>query len=126
MKQNFKIGVPLMGSVIMLIVSLVLAALLAVLFGSGTLPLQGMPVAAWIITFFGCLLGGMWGSGKVNTMPLPTALIAVVVYLLLVFVLRGLLFGAVGDRPYILVLAALAGAVIGAVLSAGKGRKKRH
>ena len=125
MKRDVNIGVPVVGSVIILAVSFVLSAVAAALFGRGVLPMSAMQSTSWIITFLGCLLGGVWVSGKTDTMVLPKGLLAGGIYLLFAFIMRGILFQSVGDKVYIPVLAGTLGAVLGAVLSAGKG-KKRH
>ena len=126
MKQGFKIGVPVTGCVMMLAVTSALAAVAAALFGGGVLPVFAMGTAAWIITFLGCLLGGIRVAGKADSMVLPGGLLAVGIYLLLVFVLRGILFQSVGDKVYIVVLAAVLGTLTGVLLSAGKGKKRRR
>lgn len=125
MKQGFKISVPMTGCVMMLAVTSALAALVAALFGGGVLPVSTMGTAAWIITFLGCLLGGMRVAGKADSMVLPGGLLAVGMYLLLVFILRGILYQSVGDKAYIVVLAAVLGTLAGVLLSAGKGKPRR-
>lgn len=125
MKQKIRLGVPAAGCVLMFVFSCVFAALLAAVYGGGVLSLEHMPLSAGIVTFLACFLGSFWVSGKAERMPLPNALISSAAYLLLVFVLRGLVFRSVGDRVFYVMIAGIIGSLLGAFLSAGRGGKKR-
>lgn len=126
MKQKIRIGVPAAGCVLMFVFSCVFAALLAAVYGGGLLSLDKMPLSAVIITFLSCLLGGFWVSGKAEKMPLPNALISAAAYLLLVFVLRGLVFRSVGERALFVIISGMIGSLLGTVASAGRAGRKRR
>lgn len=125
MKNQFQIRSGLAGAVVTLAVSLVLSAVCSGLFVSGILPAGFMQAAAWVITFAACFLGALTAARQANVMPLPVALLAVGLYLAVIFVLRGLVFQSVGDRPYIVILLALLSCISGAVTGSGKGGKRR-
>lgn len=112
----------LMGAAVTLGLSMGLTALDAALLGAGVLP-ENMIVPACVITAASALVGGLTASGHAGSLKLPAALAAAGVYLLTVFILRGILFGDVSQRPWLMPLMAGLGALAGGVLSAG--RKKR-
>lgn len=123
--KKIKAGPLFSGVLVMLLVSLGLSAIFAFLFSGGVLPLGAMRVVAWGITLVCCFLGGLWISNRVSTMPLPMTLGAVACYLLLIFVLRGLIFGTVAEPVAPVVGMAAVGGILGALVAAGKGGKRR-
>ena len=114
----------LFGIVTTLVISLGLSALMAALIGGGMFPIASAGIAAWVVTGIASLIGALVCAGKAGEKRLPLCLAAGVVYLLLVFVLRGLLFGGVAQRPWIIPLCVLLGSISGALASSKKKRRK--
>lgn len=112
----------LMGTGATLGLSMALTALTAALLGGGILP-ENLIVPACVITALAALAGGMTAAGNAGSLKLPMALASGAVYLLIVFVLRGLLYGSVGERPWLMPLMAMVGALAGGLLSAGRKKK---
>ena len=93
---------------------------------SGAIPQSGLGIFAGMITAVCCFLGGYVAAKRAGKMPLPVALLAAGLYLLIGFILRGLIFGGVGSRPWIMVIVAAVAAVIGSMAAAGKKTKVKH
>lgn len=118
MKINLKHA--LSGAVLILLSTFALSAVFAGLLTWGVLPMRAMEYIAWLITFAACFLGGSRAAR--GPMPLPMALLSGGIYLAAVFVLRGILFQSVGERPLAVVLSAVLGCGIGAAAFASKSR----
>lgn len=114
----------LFGVVSTLLASLVLCAIGAAMLGSGVLPISAAGIFSYVVTVIASLLGALICAKKAGEKRLPLCLAAGAVYLLLVFVLRGLIFGGVAERPWIVPICALGGCVLGAVLSSKQKRRK--
>lgn len=114
----------LFGVVTILVISLGLSALAAALIGGGILPISASGAAAWGITVIASLLGALICAGKAGEKRLPLCLASGVIYLLLAFILRGLMFGEVAGRPWIVPVCVLLGSLLGALASSKKKRRK--
>ena len=114
----------LFGVGTILVLSLVMSSAVAALVGGGTVPLSAAGVLSWIITAVCAVAGALVCAGKAGEKRLPLCLGTGLVYLLLVFVLRGLIYGEVAETPWIIPICVLVGCVTGALLSSG--RKKRR
>ena len=113
----------LIGAVGAMLVGLILSMLLAALVHGGVVPVSGMAYGAWVIAG---ITAGILASGISGQMRLPMALAAGGIYLLLALVLRGLIFGSMGERPWITVVVLCLGALGGAMTqSGGKTRRRR-
>ncbi len=114
----------LFGVIVTLAVSLGLCALGAALLGSGVLPISAAGIFSYAVTVLASFLGALVCAKKAGEKRLPLCLAAGGVYLLLVFVLRGLIFGGVASRPWIVPLCVVGGSILGAVLSSKQKRRK--
>lgn len=113
----------LTGAAAMLLLSMVLAGILAALMETGRVPVRDLGVPACGITILAALAGA-WVCGKgVSKARLPLGLGACGLYLLTVFVLRGLIFYSVGERLWQIPLCAVLGTLAGAMISAGPRKK---
>lgn len=123
---------PMFGGVgVMAAVSLVLSAIFSALISSGVVPVGAMEGLGWGITLVAAFAGAFWVARRAERMPLPMAFGAFISYLLVIFVLRGILFHTVGDKLLLPVLLGGVGTLMGAVLASGMGngrgkRKKRR
>ena len=116
----------LVGAVGAMLVGLLLSMLLAALVHGGVIPMGGMAYGAWGITLIAGIAAGALASGISGQMRLPMALAAGGIYLLLALVLRVLIFGSMGERPWITVIVLCLGALGGAMTqSSGKTRRRR-
>ena len=85
-----------------------------------------MTYGTWGITLLAGIAAGILASGISGQMRLPMALAAGGIYLLLALALRGLIFGSMGERPWITVIVLFLGALGGAMTqSGGKTRRRR-
>jgi FtsH-binding integral membrane protein len=126
MKDTIQIRALLWGVVGMLLMSLGVGALIAALVESGMFRGGVLPAASWGITLVSGLFGGLITAKAAGKLRLPLALAAVLCYLLLIFILRGLIFRTVGETPWIIPIWAAAGGVIGALLASSGGGKRRR
>lgn len=124
MKDSVKIGAILWGTAMMLLASLGIGAVLAALVESGLFSAGVLSAASWGITLVAGLLGGLVTAKCAGKLRLPLALTAVLCYLLLIFVLRGLIFRTVGETPWLIPIWAVAGGVIGALLASSRAGKR--
>lgn len=116
----------LIGALGAMIVGVILSMLLTTLVHSGMLPMAGMAYGAWGITLLAGIAAGVLAAGISGQMRLPMALAAGGIYLLLALILRGLIFGSMGDRPWMTAVILCLGALGGAVTqSGGKTRHRR-
>lgn len=113
-----------MGVAVMLALSLGFAALTAALVGGGLLPVGAMGPAACIVTVAAALLGALLCGKRAGKARLPLCLCTWAVYLLIVFVLRGLIFKTVGESPWVIPCCGLVGAIPGALLSSRQKRRR--
>ena len=110
----------------MLITTLVLSIPGAALVTGGMVNQRALSVLAVIITALGGFFGGWTASKKAQKSPLPMAVISAALYLLLVFIVRGLLFGGVAEKPLWIILAAMIAAVAGGIVGTGKKQRVKH
>ncbi len=116
----------LIGAAGAMLAAVILSALLSLLVHSGTVPVGGMRCGAWGITLIAGIAAGALAAGITGQMRLPMALAAGGIYLLLALVLRGLLYGSVGERLWITVILLCLGALGGAMTqSRGKTCRRR-
>ena len=109
-----------------MLAAVILSALFSLLVHSGAVPMGGMRYVAWGVTLIAGIAAGILAAGITGQMRLPMALAAGGIYLLLALVLRGLLFGSMGERPWITVILLCLGALGGAMTqSRGKTRRRR-
>lgn len=113
------------GTVGAMITALVLGMIAAALIHGGAVPVSGMAYCAWGITLVAGIAAGILAAGISGQMRLPMALAAGGIYLLLALVLRGLIFGSFGERPWITVILICLGALGGAMTQSG-GKTRRH
>lgn len=114
----------LFGVATTILVSLALCAIGAAMLGSGVLPISAAGIFSYVVTALASFLGALICAKKAGEKRLPLCVAAGVIYLLLVFVLRGLIFGGVAERPWIVPICVLGGCVLGAVLSSKQKRRK--
>ena len=119
-----KLWAILFGMIATILASLLLCAIGAALLGSGALPISAAGIFAYAVTALAALFGALICAKKAGENRLPLCLASGGIYLLLVFVLRGLIFGDVAQRPWIVPLCVLAGSFLGAVLSSKQKRRK--
>ena len=109
-----------------MLAAVILSALFSLLVHSGAVSMGGMRYVAWGVTLIAGIAAGILAAGITGQMRLPMALAAGGIYLLLALVLRGLLFGSMGERPWITVILLCLGALGGAMTqSRGKTRRRR-
>jgi FtsH-binding integral membrane protein len=126
MKDTIQIRALLWGVAGMLLASLGLGAVIAALVESGMFHASVLPAASWGITLVSGIFGGLITAKSAGKLRLPLALAAVLCYLLLIFILRGLIFRTVGETPWMIPVWTAAGGVIGALLaSSGTGKRRR-
>ncbi len=123
--KNGTIGALLRGILTALAVSLILSGAASALVGAGLLP-GGLRYISWGVALLSGLSGGFMTAKQAGKFRLPLALAAVGLYLLVVFVLRGLLFKSVGLEPWRIPAWTAGGGVIGALAASGKTKKKRR
>ncbi len=114
----------ILGVLSPLLLTLVLAAVAAACVGGGMLPAGAIPAIAYAITVLASLLGAMICGKQAGKSRLPICLGSCCIYLLLIFVLRGLIYHSVSSQPWIIPVCALAGCVLGALLSSRKKRRR--
>lgn len=114
----------LTGVAVILVISLALAAVSAALIGGGLIPSGAMSVLAYGGAVAASLLGAISCGRQATSARLPLCLISCGIYLLLVFVLRGLIFRTVGTSLWIVPVCVLGGAVVGAMLSSRAKRRR--
>lgn len=112
------------GIVAAMVLSLGLSALGAALFSHGMLPIASIHMVAWFITALASGGGAMVCAGMSGEKRLPLSLAAGLIYLLVIFVFRGLLFGEVAAHPWPIPLCVLLGCTCGALASSKKKRRK--
>lgn len=118
------VGAILWGVLSALAVSLMLSGLAAALAGTGTLPIGAMQYAAWLVSLLAGLAGGFMTAKQAGKQRLPLALAAAGIYLLLIFVLRGILFRSVSSQPWWIPIWIVVGAIIGALWASKNGKKR--
>ena len=109
-----------LGAVFCFVVSLLLAALVSALISSGTLPGEGIAFAVPVITLISAGIGGMIAARKAGSQRLAAALLCAVLYLLVAFVLRGLIYGSVSQKAWLIPALAAGGSVLGSILASLK------
>ena len=109
------------GVLATLLFSLLLTAVASILAGSGILPMSILPVM--VISAVSALLGGILCGKTAETARLPLCLAAGALYLMLVFLLRGLFFHTVSPDFWRIPLCVIAAAAAGAILTSGKKRR---
>ena len=127
MKTGFKnrVWAVIFGAAAMLVLSLVLSAVAAALLSAEILPVGAEKVVCWVITALSAFLGALLCARRAGEKRLPLCVAAGVVYLLLAFVLRGLIFKEVGPQPWVVPVLVLVGSALGALASSGK-KKRRY
>ena len=104
---------------------MIVVGILAMIHG-GIIPMGGMAYCAWGITLVAGIAAGMLAANITGQMRLPMALAAGGIYLLLALILRGLIFGSLGEKPWIIAAVICLGAMGGAMTqSGGKTRRRR-
>ena len=125
--KKYSVPVSLARGVSVMVISAAAAsAIFSALILRGLLPQGSMYPGALLITLLACLLGGMWASAGSARMKLPVALLSGAVYVLLCLILRGLLFDGAGEGGYLVILPAMIGAVLGALVGMNKTGKRRR
>lgn len=114
------------GTGTIMIAALVLAIPATFLIMGSVLPQSVMMILGLIITGIASFSGGWVAAKKAAKSPLPMALLSVGIYLLIVFVVRGLLFGGVAEQPWWVVLVAVVAAVTGSMTATGKKQRVKH
>ncbi len=109
-----------------MVTTLIFGGIVASMIHSGIVPLGGMAYCAWGITLLAGIVAGMLAANITGKMRLPMALAAGGMYLLLALILRGLIFGSLGEKPWITVIVICIGAMGGAIIqSGGKTHRRR-
>ena len=116
----------LMGTGTMLGISMALTALAAALLSWGILPVHAERIACWIIGALAAFLGALVCGRRAREMRLPLCLTSAAVYLLLTFILRGLLFREVGSQPWVIPVLTVAGSILGAITASGRASGKHR
>ena len=116
----------LIGAAGAMLVAVILSALFSLLVHSGAVPMGGMRYVAWGVTLIAGIAAGILAAGITGQMRLPMALAAGGIYLLLALVLRGLLFGSMGERPWITVILLCLGALGGAMTQSREKTRRRR
>lgn len=127
MKNGFKnrIWAVVFGVAAMMVLSLLLSAVAAALISAELLPVGAEKVICWVITALSAFLGALICARRAGEKRLPLCVASGVVYLLLAFVLRGLIYKEVGPKPWAIPVLALAGSALGALAASGK-KKRRY
>ena len=113
------------GVLTMFLVALLLSAVAAALISGEVLPVGAQKPICWVIGAVAAFLGAVICAGRAGQQRLPLCLVAAAVYLLLAFVLRGLLFEEVGSQPWLVPVLTVLGSVLGALITSGK-KKRRY
>ena len=109
-----------------MVTALILGTIAAAMIHGGVIPVGGMAYCAWGITLVAGIAAGILAANITGQMRLPMALAAGTSYLQLGPVLRGLIFGSLGEKPWITVIVICLGAMGGAMTqSGGKTRRRR-
>ena len=109
-----------------MVTALILGMIAAAMIHGGVIPMGGMTYCAWGITLLAGIVAGMLAANITGRMRLPMALAAGGIYLLLALILRGLIFGSLGEKPWITVIVICLGTMGGAMTqSGGKTRRRR-
>lgn len=109
-----------------MVTALILGTIAAAMIHGGVIPMSGMAYCAWGITLVAGIAAGILAANITGQMRLPMALAAGGIYLLLALILRGLIFGSLGEKPWITVIVICLGAMGGAMTqSGGKTRRRR-
>ena len=111
-----------MGTICALIVSLSIAALGALLVQREILGTGVLGAFAWIGAVAAAACGAGLAGALAGKLRLPVCFGCGALYLLLGFLLRGLLFGTVTTHLWRIPLCVILGTMIGTLLSAGRGR----
>ena len=124
MKNLSELKVIAAGILIIVVVAVLLAAICAGAVVCGLIPETAIGVVGALLTLLAAVSGGVMVGKAASGGALPKALGAAAGYLLLVFILRGTVFGTVGEGAWIPVVAAVFGAVGGVCLTAGRKKKR--
>ena len=111
-----------LGAICALIVSLSIAALGALLVQRAILGTGVLGAFAWIGTVVAAACGAGLAGALAGRLRLPVCCGCGTLYLLLGFLLRGLLFGTITAHLWRIPLCVILGTVIGTLFSAGRGR----
>ena len=116
----------LLFCIIGICISLLLSALGTVLVLTETLPVDYISYFSAFSVFVGSFVASILSCKKLGK-PLYTALASAVLFILILFLTGALLYGrALPESSFIFILAAVfLGALLGAILSAGKKRRKK-
>ena len=115
----------MIGSAVMLLLSLGLSALSAGMVSKGIVPYKHMEAAGWMITAISALIGSAVCGRMADSGRLPMCMLAGILYLLISFMLRGLFFRSVGERLWTVPVCVLVPAALGAILASGERKRKR-
>ena len=102
------------------VTALILGTIAAAMICGGILPMGGMAYCAWGITLAAGIVAGMLAANITGQMRLPMALAAGGIYLL------GLIFGSLGEKPWITVIVICLGAMGGAMTQSGEKTRRRR
>lgn len=108
------------GVVCGMAVSMLLAAAVAGAIHGGAAPMEWIRYLAWGIS----AAAGISASAKLGRARLPAAVGAAGCYLLLTLVLRGVVFGTLGQMPWATAAAVMAGAFAAAIMQSGKKKRR--
>ena len=116
------------GAVCGMAVSLLLAAGVAGALHTGAVPMGWIRYLAWVSSAAAGLAAGLTAAAKLGRARLPAAMGAAGCYLLLAQILRGVIFGTLGQTPWATAAAVLAGAFAAALTQSGKKKRRpgRH
>lgn len=105
---------------------LICAVVMAAAFTSGLLPIGVMTLTVILIAVLSGIMCGLAAANKADRQKLPLAFAAAALYLLLIFVLRGLAFHTVGEMPWLVALCTMGGCLVGAIISAKKQKSHKR
>ena len=116
------------GVVCGMAVSMLLAAAVAGAIHGGAAPMEWIRYLAWGISAAAGMAAGISASAKLGRARLPAAVGAAGCYVLLTLVLRGVVFGTLGQMPWATAAAVMAGAFAAAIMQSGKKKRRsgRH
>lgn len=81
--------------------------------------------ASWGIGLFCGLMGGMTASQKAGHQKILYAVVTALLFLLVLFILRGILFKTVAESPWGVPIASVIGSILGAMLGSKSGKRRR-
>jgi len=124
MNINSNLRAFLLGIITIVLISLLLTMFAAWMIHVEILPISMLRGISCIISLVAAFTGGITCAKKAAAKRMPLCLGCGLVYLLMIFILRGVVFGNTGAQLWQIPIFTILGCLLGAVIGSGKKRRK--